>query len=535
MSFRKTSLKSRQRKKKILSFGKKIGIAGTLIIGMAFLLPKAAWNTLGKKKHSSRHIKLRIFFGIVFVFLALFIGLLWTDSGKQAGKDMVKDAIFALGADLPKDKNGFTNFLILGSGGGESHSGKGHKLTDSIMIVSADIAGRSVVIASIPRDLYIETKHVRGRINEIIRDESQYFLKDIKHVPENAAMLKSLSGMEHKKFMWKLEAQADALATEVMRKKIEEIFQMDIHRTARIDFQGFEKFVDAVGGIDVFVEKTIIDPTYPDFDWGYDPFRLEAGEHHLDGVTALKYARSRHDSSDFDRAKRQQNVISALKEKMTSLEILTSPSKLKKIFDVIQENYISDISWNEMITLAKFADKLPRDQIFSFVLNDDPTKPGGFLVTPSRELYGGAFVLVPFLNLENDKFARIRIFARMIFDYRNITGPSGIPITILNATNRTGIAGQLAVHLERFGWTISTIDNADVLSEETIIRCSDTVKAKETAQLLQSFFPAKIEVMKDTNVLDNSTDASPDAEEVIVSLGSEYEKPYRIPKISLSQ
>ena len=63
--------------------------------------------------------------------------------------------------------------------------------------------------------------------------------------------------------------------------------------------KGFIDLVGAIGGIDVVVEKPINDPTYPDFGWGYDAFTLSVGAQTLDGEKALKYARSRHDSSDF--------------------------------------------------------------------------------------------------------------------------------------------------------------------------------------------------------------------------------------------
>ena len=69
----------------------------------------------------------------------------------------------------------------------------------------------------------------------------------------------------------------------------------------------------------------------------------------------------------FDRARRQQKVITAVKEKMTSLNVLTSPSRLQDIFSVVQESFISDISWDEIITLAKFGSQLPKERMVSHV------------------------------------------------------------------------------------------------------------------------------------------------------------------------
>ena len=89
-----------------------------------------------------------------------------------------------------------------------------------------------------------------------------------------------------------------------------------------VDFNAFIRLVDLIGGIDVNVERAIYDPTYPDMNYGYDPFYLNPGMQHLDGVTALKYARSRHGSDDIDRAARQQQVLYAIRDKLVSLDMI---------------------------------------------------------------------------------------------------------------------------------------------------------------------------------------------------------------------
>lgn len=523
-----------------------LGVLGAFSVTALLFVPRVFRNMFRKKEHHFSRIK--IVFGVFFICFALLVGIVGSDSGQEMGKNVVKTGLFALGAELPKDVNGYTNLLFLGSGGGETHAGRGHKLTDSIIIASLDFEGRSVSMLSIPRDFYVETEHVRGRINEIVRDESKFILNNnIKPQPENMEKLTQLSGQERLEFLWKLEAQADQMATEILKDKIAEIFLMDIHRTAWIDFRGFEKLVNAIGGIEVEVEKTIDDPTYPDFEWGYDPFYLEAGIHTLDGETALKYVRSRHGTSDFDRAKRQQNVISTVKEKMTSIGTWTNFSRLEDIFSVVQENYISDITWNEIIELAKFADGLPRDRITTYVLNDDPTKPGGFLVTPNRDLYGGAFVLVPFLNLESDKYAQIRAFVQIIIVNRFLNQEDASPIEILNGTSRRGLAGLLQIHLERYGFSVSDVGNTAELETITRIEYPDTPADKATAELLQKFFSAEI-LPKQKNEASENIDASvllgseepanrvlPPQETITIIVGSDYSDPYRIPRFSFKE
>lgn len=485
------------------------------------MLPVFAFSAL-RKTNLSRVWRV---FSVLFVLGALTLVVLGTEFGRQAGKNAISSAVFSLGVDLPQDEHGLTNILLIGVGGGAYHADKGHKLTDSMMVASLDISGRSIVFLSIPRDLYVETPYVRGRINEIVRDESAVHLRDIRQQPEHAEALKTLTGEERQEYLWKLEAEADAMATESLRKEIEEILDIQIQRTARIDFKGFIDLVDAIGGIDVVVEKPINDPTYPDFGWGYDAFTLSVGAQTLDGEKALKYARSRHDSSDFDRARRQQKVITAVKEKMTSLNVLTSPSRLQDIFSVVQESFISDISWDEIITLAKFGSQLPKERMVSHVLNDDPSQPGGFLVTPDRSLYGGAFVLVPFLNLTDDKYAQIRAFAHLLFFHRSAAGIDSIPLTLLNGTNTTGVASTLSTSLERYGWVVSSVDNAPDAVPTTQIRYSDDPKSSVLAQLLLHFFSAEL-VPVSPEGQGTETPLQPFLEVII---GNDFSGVYRIP------
>lgn len=535
--FKKTSLKARERKKKLKRTGKSLLFFGktlaVITVGALLALPKLLARRRSHERQKSRLP--RIILSSVFVIGAFLTAFAWSDIGQRAGKAFVKETVFSLGTDLPKDEHGFTNILITGVGGGETHAAKGAKLTDSMIVASIDATGRSVVLLSIPRDFYVENALRHGRINETVRDESAIFLRELRNQPEHAAALKTLKGEERQKYMWQLDAQADRRAEMDLIAKIEEILDIDIHRIARIDFTGFEKAIDAIGGIDVIVDKAISDDSYPDAEWGYDPFYLAAGPQHLDGKTALKFARSRHDSSDFARAARQQKVISAIKEKLASLDVLASPTKLKQLFGVFQDNFHSDLTWEEIISLAEIGSKMPRDHIFTYVLNNNPLTKGGFLVTPDRSLYGGAFVLVPFLNTQADKYAQIRAFAEMIFTHRAITGTDPFPITILNGTKREGIGNIVKSNLERYGWNIADVDNASQIAEKTVVRFTDTPRNNAAALLLQKFMDIALEpIPKVVSITPGakSKDATPTplpVEVFEITIGNDFKNVYRSP------
>lgn len=528
MSFRVKNIKKSKIKRLFLSYFLKIPYYFLVVLK----------NIFTRKKY----------FTPIFLLL-LTISLLFFIKNSSTGKDIIKEAVFSLGSELPKDKDGFTNFLVMGHGGGESHATKGHKLTDSIMIVSLDETSRNVVLLSIPRDFFVElgkdffdkTGRNGTRINSIVRDWSNVFFKELIREKEHKENLSLLSGQEKKEYEWKLDAIATERAQKIMIEKISEIFEIDIHRFVKIDFKGFEKIIDIVGGVDIVVEKSIYDPCYPDYEWGYDKLFLEANSEpqHLDSKNTLKYARSRHNfydsglfnkscqwskdnlwnkSSDFDRSKRQQKVIKALKEKVSSSSFLLSPKSIKDALELVRENYSSDLSFGEMITLANIGSKMDKNNISTFNLNDDPAATGGFLVTPDRKLYGGAFVLVPFLNLEKNKYAQIRSFKKVIFNYRDISNINPVKINIFNTTKISGLALDFKKSFERYGFSIGEVGNSDKEYIKNTLEYSDTAKFNYAVGLIKHFVDMDLIKVEDENVFD-------------FYIGKKYKKLNRVPQI----
>ncbi|MGB5061776.1 MAG: LCP family protein, partial [Candidatus Promineifilaceae bacterium] len=129
--------------------------------------------------------------------------------------------------------------------------------------------------------------------------------------------------------------------------------------------------VDTLGGIDVYVPYDISDPTYPSMDYGYDPFYISAGTQHMDGETALKYARTRHADNDFGRANRQQQVILAARDKALSLGIGGLLSRAPSLYSQLENGIRTDLSLEQIISLAKTVSDIPSEQIRSEVLDYD--------------------------------------------------------------------------------------------------------------------------------------------------------------------
>lgn len=328
----------------------------------------------------------------------------------------------AAGSNLLTDAYGHTNILLMGTGGG-THDGA--DLTDTIIVASIDQEKHTVSMLSIPRDLYVEDKTLgSSRINEIYFNAKNHFDSDIRGI-------------------------------NYFKDKMELITGIPVHYWIKIDFQGFTDLVNALGGIDVTIKESIYDATYPkDGTYEYQPFSIAAGPQHLDGETALKVARSRHSTSDFDRAERQQNIIYAIKEKALSLGTIFNTGKIQAILDSLKNNIYTNITIDEILTLGSFAEDFSKENIKQHLIHDDPNKCGGFLYTPMREAYGGAFVLLP-----AGGFKTIQTYSDLNFNLQDIQAEN-TKIHILNGTKRGGVAGETKQVLQRFCFDIVHFGNA---------------------------------------------------------------------------
>jgi polyisoprenyl-teichoic acid--peptidoglycan teichoic acid transferase len=361
--------------------------------------------------------------GAVLIILAVFI--VWKVMAAAYNFITGFDAngiLSAIGSDLKKDENGYTNIVLLGDGG---HTRDGADLVDTIIVASIDYQKNAVTLLSIPRDYYMKDNvQWPGRINELYRNNKlQYKSED-----ERYGLFRTVTG---------------------------DIVNLDIQYYLRVNFNAFVEIIDSIGGITVDVKEDISDPYYPnETDSGYTLFEIRKGLQEMDGETALKFTRSRKTTSDFDRAFRQQQVLEAIREKALSLDILANPKYLKKLYGAITDNMNTNLSLREMISLAGFAKHFDRSHLISKVIHDDPGQEGGFLYTPERALYNDQFVLVPF----GDNLDLIHKYADLLFNQREAFWNSP-KIEILNATKVSGVARRAAYQLIRFGFNVTNIDN----------------------------------------------------------------------------
>lgn len=186
--------------------------------------------------------------------------------------------------------------------------------TDSLMLLRIDPANKRLALLSIPRDLRFSTP--------------TFGLLPINTVIRNAELNQAGTGI------------AELTAT------LENALRIQIDHYVRVDFATFVEIVDAVGGVDIDVPKAIVDNAYPTDNGGTMRVAFDAGEQHMDGATALIYARTRHADDDYQRAGRQQQVLNA------TLHKFTNPVYGWRAWRVLERETETDLSTGQLMGLA---------------------------------------------------------------------------------------------------------------------------------------------------------------------------------------
>ena len=382
------------------------------------------------------------------------------DAGHFSLFSSVRSLITAQEKELTGEDDDRINVLLLGHGGA-GHDGP--ELTDTIIFSSFRPSTGEIGMLSLPRDLVVP---IPG-----------YGYRKINHVNAYGELENPGSGPED---------TADVIS---------ELLAQDVHYYVKVDFDGFEKLIDAVGGVDVYVETAFADYTYPTEDDLVQTISFEEGWQHMDGSTALQYSRSRHgtngEGSDFARSRRQQNVILAVKDKVLSPAVLLSPGKLNRMIELFEENVKTDLSFWEMVKLARYAPDMEAQNVHNVVLDASPESP------LYSSTINGAYVLLP----KRDDWSDVQALAAEIFSAQGSgvaennasTQEHTARIEIQNGTSIPGLAFETSQLLVSSGFSVETVANADSKNyDKTIIYdLTEGAKADELA-VLKAFFEADV-------------------------------------------
>lgn len=446
-------------------------------------VPKLDLRTAEQVDEPKKYKRLAVFFIVLFLFTAgaalsenaIFSDHPVIDLGANTFLGQIRSLVKSGDRKLAGESDDRVNILILGVGGA-GHDGP--ELTDTVILASFKPSIGKVALLSIPRDLLVHTDAFGDtKLNSI-----------------NAYA----------------EAKVKGSGPETEAKALAELLDEPIDYWARIDFSGFQKIIDAVGGVDITVDRSFADNTFP-VGGGSDLVKtisFSAGAQHMDGQTALDYSRSRHGSngeaSDFARSKRQEKVILALREKMLKAGTLLNPFTLNSLLETVRGSLATNLETWEALRLAREASSIKTSEITTKVMSDENVLVGGINSS-------GMFVLTP----KDGNWSSVAAFAQNVFEgpkpiVADPAKPATVRLEIQNGTTQAGLAQHTASLLGTAGYKVSKIGNAATRGyDKTVIYDLTGGKMAEAVGKIKDLvdanvapdLPASIPAPEDTDLL----------------------------------
>lgn len=443
---------------------------------------KRLFDNHSKSNYTSYIYKILWFILIIFVF---YISSSWFVEWWAKASKFLKGQILTATTETisntiwqvaKTDTNGNVNVLLVWIGG------KWHQWwysTDTIMVASFSPQNESLSFLSIPRDMRVNiSTWYQWRINALFY---HYFNKN--------------------------QSTDDGMIA--LKEKISEMIWLEIPYYAIIDFQWFKKAIDILWWLPINVPTTLDDYTYPDDErrtdlwwWWVNHLYIESWHQIMDGDTALKYARSRHSTSDFDRSARQQAIIAAVIDKLISTDWIAN---IGNLYNQYKESVQTNFNIQEIIWLSKYINSiknkasrtLPSDCIKSI----NQMQAWCIMYSPNREDFGWAAVLLPEWARRNtvSNYTSIQKFANIIFSNPKTTQ---IDIYIANAVDKkfankygwsNGIWEELWITIKKY-WlrTIKAINSEDKVSQNYIIPLWTWTIDNDTLSVIGNFINANV-------------------------------------------
>lgn len=392
------------------------------------------------------------------------------------------------------------NIILLGYGGG-NHDGA--YLTDSIIVANINPKTKAATLISIPRDTWVKMP-TNG--------------SDGKHWKVNAAYAVGLD--------------SPTGGGNMAKYAIGQITGLEIRNFVALDFSGFKKTIDTLGGVDVQIEKVLDDYEYPVdgsendlcgqdssildelqknatlsaqqlFPCRYKHLHFDKGLTHLDGKSALEYVRSRHsvqDGNDFGRSRRQRSLILAVKNKVLSVDFITKASPFT---ESLKDSLRTDLTMEDISSLLKNADKFKGYNIKSIALTDQ-----NYLTETLSD--DGQDVLLP--KDGTDNWAAIKNWiASEIYPGVPLLSPV---VKVENGTSIAGISEKAINLLKKDGLTIlpATKSTSTDVEKTVVVIFNPKIDKNILAKLEKEFGPSE-------NKTANQEESSYD---VLITIGKDF-------------
>jgi LCP family protein required for cell wall assembly len=350
--------------------------------------------------------------------------------------------------------------------------------TDTLIVVSIDPVTKQVAMFSLPRDSW-GVPLPPGRLGQAFGPTYQAKINSLftavrgrpDLVPGKTPTLRGMNGL---------------------KEVLGNLYNLDIKYFVEVNFQGFEKVVDDLGGVTINVQVPVLDDLYPADTGRHARVYIPAGIQHMTGAQALIYARSRHASDDFDRGARQQRVLTSLREQAN---VATLIPRIPELIDDVGKLASTDISQADLAKLAGLAGSVDtkniRSYVFAYPRYGTQVQAPIYKYLPDvskiQAAVANAFKVDP--NLENTR--------------ASLADENG-QIWVLNGSGIDGQGSDLAGYLAYYGLAASAPttrpDMTGVTGTQIVVYNGAESRLSQTIAFLESKFRTKVILRNDPTV-----------------------------------
>lgn len=376
----------------------------------------------------------------------------------------------------PWDGKERLNVLLVGS---DQRPGQGTFNTDTLIVASVDPETGQVAMFQVPRDMAdvpvpanarsVWGRVYRGKINS-------WYMQNRKRAD-----------------MWAGKSDR-ARGFNALKGLLGELYGLDIRYYVMVNFEGFRKVVNTLGGVQVNVQMPVYESTYPAPDGGLRRLYYPAGPQHMTGSEALTYARSRHRSSDFDRGRRQQRVLLSIREQANPQAVLAN---LPELVDALKDSVKTDIKTDDLPKLLALAERVNTKDVRSFVFSPSffatefANSDRGYIITPNvtriRKAVDNAFKVTPALLARRERLES-----------------EGAVVWVVNGSGRAGLNASTAEFLEYQGVNASApsrgTDERPATTKIVVYNGAET-DLTETMKYLEKRFGTTVTTATDPKML----------------------------------
>jgi LCP family protein required for cell wall assembly len=374
----------------------------------------------------------------------------------------------------PWDGKERLNVLLVGS---DERPGESSFNTDTLIVVSVEPSTGEVAMFQVPRDMVDVPvpPNARGVWGNVYRGKINSWY----------------TANRNRTDLWPGKSSS-ARGFNALKALLGQLYGLDIRYYALVNFQGFRKVVNAMGGVQINVQIPVAESQYPVAPGVLTRIYIPSGPQHMHGAEALRYARSRHraQGGDFDRGRRQQRVLLSLREQMNAQAIIAN---LPDLVNALKDSVKTDIKTKDLPKLLALAESVDTKNIRSFVFSPSYyateflSSPRGYIITPNvsriRKAVDQAFKITPELLARRERLES-----------------EGASVWVLNGSGRAGLETSSAEFLEYQGLNASapkrTIDTRPAKTKIVVYNGKES-DLPETIKYLERRFSTTVETETD--------------------------------------